>query len=134
MGISTQRILQLFLVGFSGVFLFFMALYWPMLMANRTPTVRENGGILDEVRAGEGSGGCPIETSEYKISYEARSDSYYVFVKGVTVSQFVENKNAAQLALKNKLMEESLCDKQIIYAPSMGIEVPAEFKTTSGCN
>ena len=133
MGISTQRILQLFLVGFTGVFLFFMALYWPMLMANRTPTVRENFSLLNNVRADDMSG-FPITTKEYKISYESRSDTYYVFVAGSTVAQFVENKNSAQLALKNKLMEETLCRKQIIYSSTSGISIPTEFKTTTGCH
>lgn len=75
----------------------------------------------------------PIDTKNYRISYESGSNLYYAFIQGDTLAQYVENKNAAQLALKNSLEDETLCQENIIYASVSRLNIPEEYRNTSNC-
>lgn len=76
----------------------------------------------------------PIKTASYRVTHETGSGLYYVIVEGKAVDTYVENKNAAQLALKNALAVESLCKEKIIYASSAQLQLPGDYTTTSNCN
>lgn len=124
--------LQLFLVGFTTILLFSIFVVYPAVSGQRRIASTPNLNVVGDVKA-DNTSSFPIENAQYKISYEKRSDTYYLFIKGADLDTFVENKNKAQLALKNVLVLESLCNKNIIITSAVGLSVPAEFLKVSNC-
>ena len=74
----------------------------------------------------------PIETSAYRIVYEQKSQTYYVIVAGQKLDEYVFNRDNAKLALKSALSLENLCNLNVIYTSSTGLEIPKEFQDP-GC-
>ncbi len=124
-------VLQLLILIFAVCLIWFTFVYYPKIVKERsfaltfTPFAPKVVATTDSF---------PIQTDSYRITYEKASGLYYTVVEGKTLNSFVENKNAAQLALKNALSTESLCNQKIIYASSAGLSLSSEFTTTSNCN
>ena len=73
----------------------------------------------------------PIETSAYRIVFEPRSNTYYAFVNGARLDEFVFNRDNAKLVLKSALSVENLCNVKVIYASTEKLEIPDQFQTPS---
>lgn len=136
MGVSVFKsmgiALQLLILVFSFCLIYFTFVYYPSVANNITLSLPFKNIFVDKVVVN--AEGFPIETNDYKITYETDSSLYYVFVQGDSIDEYVENKLAAQLALKNTLQADSLCDLKIIYTSSNQLEVGSELAATSGCN
>lgn len=124
--------LQGLILVFSVSLIYFTFVYYPRVAGQIRLTVPFSNLFVDKVVAGGES--FPVETTSYKITYERGSSLYYVFVQGSTLSQYVENKLAAQLALKNTLQADTLCDLNIIYSSVSRLEIPKEYTITSNCD
>jgi hypothetical protein len=74
----------------------------------------------------------PISTPFYGISQE-KSGIYHVVVEGKFMDEYLENKNAAQLALKNALSADTLCGQKIIYTSAAQLDLSQGHITTSNC-
>ncbi|KKS04072.1 hypothetical protein A2W70_02585 [Candidatus Curtissbacteria bacterium RIFCSPLOWO2_02_41_11] len=74
----------------------------------------------------------PIETSAYKIVFESRSNTYYAFINGARLDEFVFNRDNTKLALKSALSVENLCSVKVIYASTQKLEIPDQFQNP-GC-
>src|SRR3989344_2013108 len=89
-------ILQGSVLIFSAALVYFAFVYYPQ-------TIRqyESGNIPRGkpfiAPAAANASNFPIETAGYKITSEG-SDTYYVFVGGETLGEFLTNQNGAQLA------------------------------------
>ena len=129
---SSVAFLQVMLVGFTTLLLFTIFVILPVATGQKRIASAPPVNLVGDVKA-DNTGSFPIENTQYKISYEKRSDTYYVFVKGADLSTFVENKNRAQLDLKNALILESLCKKNIIISSAVGLRVSEEFLQVSSC-
>ena len=75
----------------------------------------------------------PIETAVYKITFEQKSGTYYVFVQGKTLAEFVFNRSNAKLALKNALDANNLCEISIIYSSTSSLKVPQKYQQNTDC-
>lgn len=73
------------------------------------------------------------ETPNYRVSYESRSGTYYVFVKGKSLQEFVFNRDNAKLALKNALSTDRLCSFNVIYVASSKLSVPQKYLDNLDC-
>ena len=125
-----NTILQFSILFFTFALVWFSFIYYPKIVDQY-----KSGKILTRPLAAPVSASSktfPIETDQYRLVAES-SGTYYAFIGGKTLAEFVENKNGAQLALKNALSVESLCNLKIIYASSEGLSVPGEHTTTSNC-
>ena len=129
---SSFVFLQLYLIGFTTIILFTIFVAYPAFSSQRKLTSSKYVSLVGEAKA-DNLSNFPIENAQYKISYEKRLDTYYIFVKGANLDSFVENKNKAQLELKNALILESLCSKNVIIASTEGLNVPGGFLQVSNC-
>src|SRR3989344_3549828 len=78
-------------------------------------------------------GEFPVETDQFRIVYEQKSDTYYAFIEGDNINEFKENKNASNLALKNALSIESVCSLKVIYAPVVKLDISQDLKNPEKC-
>lgn len=69
----------------------------------------------------------PIETEAYRIVYEDKSATYYVFVQGERLDEYVFNRDNAKLALKTALSIEDTCSLSIIYASANNLKIPQKY-------
>ena len=74
----------------------------------------------------------PIETKAFRIVYEQKSGTYYAFIAGARLDEFVFNRDNAKLVLKSALSVENLCNVKVIYASTGKLEIPDKFQD-SGC-
>ncbi|GEM_PF-3616856 len=75
----------------------------------------------------------PVETPNYRVSYESRSGTYYVFVNGKNLEEFVYMRDNAKLALKNALSTDKLCSFSVIYVSVAKLSVPQKYLDNSDC-
>jgi TRAP-type C4-dicarboxylate transport system permease small subunit len=76
----------------------------------------------------------PIETSAFRLVYEVRSGTYYAFIAGQNLDQYLINRDSTQLALKTALSVQSLCGVNVIYSSVENLKIPDRFKVVdSGC-
>ncbi|MBI2598693.1 hypothetical protein HYW40_00520 [Candidatus Curtissbacteria bacterium] len=75
----------------------------------------------------------PIETESYKIVWEEGSGTYYAFINGKNLEEFVFARDNAKLALKNALSAEKLCPFSIIYVSTERLSVPQKYLDNSDC-
>jgi len=75
----------------------------------------------------------PIETSQFRVTYEIGSNTYYAFIEGDNIADFGDNKNRSTLAIKSVLSLESVCDLNVIYSSTAKLNVPQELKNPASC-
>ncbi len=107
-------------------------MYYPSALSKASLGIAFEPFTKDKVIVNTGD--FPVVTDGYKITYASDSDLYYVFLDGSTLPEYIENKVAAQLSLKNILSLETLCNLKVIYASSADLELDQEYTRTSGCN
>lgn len=124
-------ILQGSILIFSAALVYFAFVYYP-----RTIRQYESGNFPVQkpfiAPVSAVSVNFPIETDAFRITYETDSESYFVFVGGESLNEYLSNQNGAQLALKSALSAESLCSYNVVYISSANLEVPDRYKD-SGC-
>ena len=74
----------------------------------------------------------PIETKAFRIVYEQKSGTYYAFIAGARLDEFVFNRDNAKLVSKSALSLENLCNVKVIYASTGKLEIPDKFQNP-GC-
>src|SRR3989344_6968086 len=122
-------ILQGSILIFSAALVYFAFVYYPQTIrqyeAGNFPVQKSLIAPVSAV-----SVNFPIETDAYRITYEADSESYFVFVGGATLNDYLSNQNSAQLALKSALSAESLCAHSVVYISSSNLQVPDQYKVS----
>lgn len=122
-------ILQGSILIFSAALVYFAFVYYPQAIRQyesgnipaQKPLIAPVSAVLDKL---------PIETESYRITYEKDTDSYYVFIAGNTLDQYVANQNGARLALMSALSSESLCSYNVVYVSSGNLQVPEQYKVS----
>ncbi len=125
-----STIMQFSIVAFSLTLAWFSFIYYPKIV-NQYKNVSTASKPAGQVSANFSN--FPIQTDTYRIEFDKNSGNYYVFVKGATINQYVENKNRAGLALKSTLSVQSLCKLNIVYASSEKLTLGAELKSSTNC-
>lgn len=128
--------LSLFLQGSIAVFaiaLFWFAfIYYPKMTYDL-----QNGRIIPKptvfTPAVAQGANLPVETANYRVSWESRSGTYYVFVNGKGLEEFVYNRDNAKLALKNALSADKLCGYNVIYVSTSKLSIPQRYLDNSDC-
>ena len=124
-------ILQGSILIFSAALVYFAFVYYPQTIRQyQTGNLPQSKPFAAPAAANVGS--FPIETESFRITYEAGKESYFVFVSGQTLDQYLKNQNGAQLALKSALSANSLCSYNVAYISSANLEIPERYKD-SGC-
>ena len=121
-------ILQLSILVLTWALVWFAFVYYPKI------TKEYKAGNLPSrisATAQRATTNFPIETESFKLIFEEGSQTYYAFIQGKTLDQFQENKNAAQLVLKNALSADNLCDVEVIYVSTQRLPIPQEYQTPS---
>lgn len=127
----SHGIIQFLIVVFTISLVWFSFVYYPKALKKAGTAVLQKRPVVSTVSAI--SGAFPIESVWYKIDYAKESNTYYVFVRGSNLAEFVQNKNSARLALKSALGVDSLCGFQVVYSSFNNLKVPAEFGKTQNC-
>ena len=124
-------IIQISILAFGALLVWFAFVYYPKVIDKYKnvplPTSQSSGKVLANFS------GFPIETVQFRITYEAKPNSYYVFVEGDSLPTFVDNKNRAILALKSVLSVESVCKVNIFYVSVQRLEIPDNLKISPNC-
>ncbi len=128
--------ISLFLQGSIAVFA--IALFWfAFIYYPKTVYDLQSGKIIPKPTVfkpavAQGTN-LPVETANYRISYESRSGTYYVFVNGNNLEEFVYNRDNAKLALKNALSSDKLCSYNVIYVSTAKLSIPQKYLDNSDC-
>lgn len=126
-----NSILQGSILIFTSILVYFSFVYYPQAVNFYKSVNVASKPLISPVVAQ--SNQFPIETNNYKITFEEASETYYVFVEGDNLDTFSINKQGAELALKNAISENSLCNTNIIYASSSNFKVPHRYLGSTGC-
>ena len=126
-------VLQFSILAFTLALVYFAFVYYPKVVANyKAGKVPPAKPVIAPVAAV--SGKFPIETKNFRIVYEEGADTYYVFVAGERLDQFLLNRNSASLTLKSVLSAESLCNYNVIYSSAASLEVSEKYKQEPNCD
>ena len=126
-----NSVLQLSILVFTSALVYFAFVYYPKAINSYKNAALPQKAFVPSAVAQFNK--FPIETAGFRIIWEKSSDTYYIFVKGATLNEYVDNKNRADLAMKNALSETSLCSLNIIYSSTSKLQVPDKFQTRTGC-
>ena len=125
-------VVQFSILAFTLALVYFAFVYYPKAVKNYKTNVPAGKPAVAPVAAGVDK--FPIETKNYRIVYETKSDTYYVFIFGQQLDAYLLNKNSAMLTLKNTLSADSLCSYNIVYASADNIEIPQQYQQDENCN
>jgi len=127
-----NAILQLSIVVFTAALVYFAFVYYPKVIRDYKNGKIPLGKPMIASVAAVGNK-FPIETSGYRIAYEEKSNTYYVFASGKSIDEYLLNKNGASLTLKTALSEDSLCSLNVVYVSTAKLEIPQQYKTDANC-
>src|SRR3989344_9000423 len=109
-----KGILQFSILVFTVALAWFAFIYYPKITseyrAGRIPAKQ----LVTTVSAKGNK--FPIEAENYRLVFEDKSGTYYAFINGKTLEEYLNNKNGASLTLKSILSLDSLCGLNIIFA------------------
>lgn len=122
--------LQLAIGLFTISLVWFSFVFYPRIVDRyKGVGLPQKAGIPDAAA----SDGFPIETAQFRVVYEQGSNSYYAFIQGKNIADFVDNKNSASLALKNSLSLDSVCNLNVIFVSTEQLEIPQDYKNPASC-
>lgn len=126
-----SRVLQLSILTLTWALVWFSFVYYPKIIkeykTGRVPTQ----SLLKPVSAL--SKKFPIQTTAYKLQYEEASQTYYAFIEGTNLEEYLFNRNNAKLALKTALSVQDLCNINVIYVSVERVKIPDNFNNYSDC-
>lgn len=127
-----NRTLQASVVLLSCALFWFAFIFYPTIVGDlKSQSLFSKNHAIINVSASNTS--FPIETPAYKITYEPKSGTYYVFVKGTNLTEYIFNKDNAKLALKTALSMDKVCSLSVIYVSDSGLKVPQKYTGNTGC-
>lgn len=119
--------LQLSVLVFTLALVYFAFVYYPSAVRQyKQSSIPGQKPLVAPVSAVTAK--FPIETKNYRITYDEKSNTYYAFITGSKLDAYLLNRNSAQLTLKNALSAETLCTHNVIYASSENLEIPDQYK------
>lgn len=124
-------LLSLSIVGLTWALVWFAFVYYPQVIDDYKTGRVPARPVLRTVAAG--SQNLPITTPYFRLEYEGRSNSYYVFVEGASLSDYLANRDAARLNLKTALSAADLCDYNLTYVATSGLQIPANLQDPDDC-
>lgn len=126
------RVLQGSVVVLGAVLFWFAFVYYPKVVTDfKLGKVLPEKTVFHPVVASSYS--FPVTTSAYKIDYAQKSGIYYVSVAGTTLQEYVFNRDNAKLALKTAISSTSLCNVNVVYVSSSGLDVSARYRAAKDC-
>jgi len=126
------RVLQGSVVILGAALFWFAFVYYPKVVTDfKLGKVLPEKTVFKPVVASSYT--FPITTYAYKIEVGPKSGIYYVTVSGQTVPEYVFNRDNAKLALKTAISLSSLCNINVVYASSSGLDVPLQYRSVSDC-
>ena len=135
MGTITTKIytpiLSLSIIGLTWALVWFAFIYYPKIVDDYKSGRVPQKPILTTVAAS--SQNLPIETPYFRLVYENRSNSYYVFVEGNKLSDYLTNRDAARLTLKTALSAHDLCDYSVTYVSTARLQIPQSLQNPDDC-
>ena len=123
--------LQISIVTLSLALAWFAFIYYPKVINQYKSGRVASKSIFKPVSAD--SKKFPIETTAYRLVYDDRSGTYYAFVEGAHIEEYVFNRDNAKLELKSALSLENLCNINVIYSSTQRIKIPRNLENTPDC-
>lgn len=126
-----NTVLQASTLFLTGALAWFAFIYYPKIVSDyKSGNFPQKQAPAPVVAS---SNRLPIETANYRIEFEQNSDTYYVFVQGEKLDDYLLNRDGAKLALKNSLSKVNLCGVNILFVSVAKVEIPERFKINSDC-
>ncbi len=130
---SFKVLTQVSVLVFTVALVYFAFVYYPKVIDKyKNQGVPGAKPVVATVAAGDKK--FPLENKNFRIEYSEDSDTYYVFINGDKLDQYLLNRNSAVLSLKNTLSVDSLCNYKVIYSSSKNLAVPEQYRPDPGCN
>ena len=130
MGTGASRaynsVLHLAIVAFTVALVWFAFGYYPQVIENYKTGNFPKKPILPAAVAS--SYKFPIETTSYRVIWEEQSGTYYAFINGQTLEEYLVNRDGAKLAVKTALSLNSLCGVNVLYVSVEELTIPARFQ------
>lgn len=127
-----NAILHFSVFAFTFAFVWFVFVYYPNIIREFKSGHIPQAHIVPAAVASNITK-FPVEMQGYKIEHDYKSPNYYVIIAGGNLVQYVNNKIAAELTLKNVLSADSLCRTNIIFASAGKLSVPSQYSRPSNC-
>ena len=124
-------LLSLSIVGLTWALVWFAFIYYPKVISDYK-TGRVLSKPLFRTVAAQ-SQNFPVETEFYRLVYEQRSNTYYVFIEGNELTEYQANRDAAYLALKTSLSAVDLCNFNVIYVSNQRLQIPQNLQDPNDC-
>ncbi len=119
----TAVVLNLSIVFFAACLAWLAFVYYPKAAADfKSGEHAKRAGIVSIVNASEYS--FPIQTIAYKVDRSNETGTYFVYVNGKTLDQYVANQQSARLALKTALSLEDFCNIKVVYISTERLTLP----------
>lgn len=128
-----NAILHFSIFAFTFAFAWFVFVYYPTVVRDFKSGNIPQAHLIPTAVASNVTK-FPIQLAGYySIEHDFKSVNYYAFIGGSNMAEYVNNKIAAELSLKNALSEDSLCNINIIFSSGTGLSVPDQYRKVSGC-
>lgn len=128
-----NAILHFSIFAFTFVFAWFVFVYYPTIVREFKSGKIPQARLVPTAVASDVTR-FPIQLAGYyTIEHDVKSPNYYAFIGGSNLAEYVNNKIAAELSLKNALSEDSLCRVNIIFSSTAGLSVPDQYKKVTRC-
>ena len=124
-------VVQMSILVFTCVLVWFAFVYYPKVVNNYKTGNFPKKNFVSGVAAA--SFKFPIETKIFRLVYEENSGTYYAFISGENLDDYLINKNSAQLAMKTALSRDSLCNVNIVYVSTANLKIPEKYKGNTDC-
>lgn len=135
MGTAASKIytplLSLSIIGLTWALVWFAFIYYPKVIDDYKTGRVPAKPVIRTVAAG--SQNLPIETPYFRLVWEERSSTYYVFIEGNKLADYLANRDAARLALKTALSAEDLCDFSVTYVSTTRLSIPQNLQDPDNC-
>ena len=127
-----RGVLQFSILSFTLALVYFAFVYYPSVINKfKSGNIPAAQPIFTPVIATAES--FPIQTNNYRMTFEEGSETYYVFIYGATLDRYLLNKNSAQLSLKNILAEDSICGYNVVFTSEENIQIPPQYLGNPNC-
>ena len=127
-----NAVLHFSIFAFTFAFAWFVFVYYPKIVSEFKSGHIPQAHIIPAAVASNITK-FPIEMQGYKIEHDYKSPNYNAIISGGDLAQYVNNKIAAELTLKNILSTDNLCSTNITFASAGKLSVPSQYSRAGSC-
>ena len=127
-----SQILQVTVFCLGGVLFWFAFIYYPKVVSDLRQGITLPARVVFKPVAAS-SYTFPIKTETYGVEFDQAANIYFVYISGASLPVYVFNADNAKLALKSALSIVDLCEVNVVYVSTEGLDVPGQYRGNADC-